>query len=330
MTFAGDTLSVTNIDVNTQATMASANVEDLTATRVVYVGTGGELVDSGNMVFDGTTLTAHTGVISNNLTVNGLHTATDLTVTNNTQFGSDNTKNVSFVAKVSSNILPATHDTYDLGAGPNKWRGIYASSGYFDGDITNYADTSRYNFSGGYLEGSTSSTVLAFGTTTLNITGNTIAPGADNTYNLGTSSNKWNTVYATTFNGVATQAYYADLAEKYQADKDYACGTLVMIGGKKEVTAAKGKATTKVIGIVSTNPAHLMNAGQVDGTEIALVGRVPCLVKGKVKKGDYIVTSKIPGIGMASKKYIPGAVVGKALHSDKHKKIKYILVAVGV
>lgn len=89
------------------------------------------------------------------------------------------------------------------------------------------------------------------------------------------------------FNGTATSAQYADLAEKYLADKEYEPGTVVMIGGEKEVTAAD--VNTRAIGVVSTNPAFMMNKDLEGGTYIALKGRVPCKVYGGVKKGDRLV-----------------------------------------
>lgn len=94
---------------------------------------------------------------------------------------------------------------------------------------------------------------------------------------------------AVRFQGTATQAYYADLAENYLADADYAPGTVVMIGGEKEVTAsAWGK---RAIGAVSTDPAYLMNSGLEGGTPIALKGRVPVKVVGRIKKGDELIAA---------------------------------------
>ncbi len=94
---------------------------------------------------------------------------------------------------------------------------------------------------------------------------------------------------ATYFVGTATAANYADLAEKYLADAEYEVGTVVMIGGEKEVTASKwGK---RAIGAVSEKPAYLMNFELEGGTPIALKGRVPVKVVGSVKKGDELIAS---------------------------------------
>jgi hypothetical protein len=96
-------------------------------------------------------------------------------------------------------------------------------------------------------------------------------------------------LYAGIFHGRATSANYADLAEKYLADAEYDVGTVMMIGGEKEVTASRwGK---RAIGAVSEKPAYLMNSGLVEGTAIALKGRVPVKVIGAIKKGDELIAS---------------------------------------
>lgn len=96
-------------------------------------------------------------------------------------------------------------------------------------------------------------------------------------------------IYANVFHGEATSAQFADLAENYLADAEYAPGTVVMIGGEKEITASKwGK---RAIGAVSTNPAYLMNSELVGGTPVALKGRVPVKVIGRVHKGDELIAA---------------------------------------
>jgi len=131
--------------------------------------------------------------------------------------------------------------------------------------------------------------------------------------NIGLPNRKFGSVYADFFVGVATQAQYADLAENYVADLQYEPGTVVAFGGKFEITLAED-ATRAVAGIVSTNPAYLMNSecsGQCV-VAIALQGRVPCKVRGKIKKGDMLISG---GSGYARPSNNPqlGTVVGKAL-----------------
>ena len=137
--------------------------------------------------------------------------------------------------------------------------------------------------------------------------------GTNNSGDIGQSNNVFATIYATAFVGVSTTAKYADLAENYQADKSYSSGTVLMFGGAQEVTLAT-EDTTAVAGIVSTNPAHLMN-GALAGANVvavALIGRVPCNVIGPVKKGDLMISA---GFGFAKSSINPtvGQVIGKAL-----------------
>ena len=95
---------------------------------------------------------------------------------------------------------------------------------------------------------------------------------------------------ANTFDGTATAAQYADLAEKYLPDAEYKVGTVVMIGGEKEVTATTGFGD-RAIGVVSANPAFMMNKDLEGGTYIALKGRVPVRVVGSVAKGQRLIAS---------------------------------------
>lgn len=144
------------------------------------------------------------------------------------------------------------------------------------------------------------------------IAGN-LTPTTDNTLNIGSSSFKFNTVYATTFNGQATTAQYADLAENYQADKAYEPGTVVEFGGAEEVTIA-APGSSRIAGVVSSAPGFLMNSGLkgANVVAVAFTGRVPCKVTGAVRKGDMLVAS---GNGHATVTRTPqiGQVIGKAL-----------------
>jgi hypothetical protein len=107
---------------------------------------------------------------------------------------------------------------------------------------------------------------------------------------------------AGTFNGTATSAKYADLAERYAADAPYSEGTVVVFGGEAEVTASTSYAQRSVAGVVSTKPAVMMNAEAGNSQThpfIALQGRVPVKVTGEVKKGDILVASNIAGTATA-------------------------------
>ena len=127
--------------------------------------------------------------------------------------------------------------------------------------------------------------------------------------NIGNSTGYFNTVFAK-----ATSAQYADLAEMYVADSDYPPGTVLEFGGNNEVTISNTAASTLIAGVVSTNPAHLMNS-TAQGKHlaaIALVGRVPTQVIGPVSKGAMMVSA---GNGHAQASATPamGTVIGKAV-----------------
>jgi hypothetical protein len=137
--------------------------------------------------------------------------------------------------------------------------------------------------------------------------------GSNNVGNIGQTDNRFNTVFAT-----ASSAQYADLAEKYTADAEYAPGTVLVFGGTHEVTVNATDADSRVAGVVSTNPAYIMNDGLAATfvATVALTGRVPCRVTGIVKKGDLMVSA---GYGLARAEQDPrvGTVIGKALENHE-------------
>ena len=165
----------------------------------------------------------------------------------------------------------------------------------------------------------------SFGTLTAQ---NIVNGGTPGTGNIGSAPGPFNTVFAR-----ATSAQYADLAEMYVADADYAPGTLVEFGGLKEVTLTTESHSTAVAGVVSTAPSFLMNYRQ-EGRHVAavsLTGRVPCSVVGTISKGDRLVSSDVPGVAQAldPAQYQPGAIIGKALEAYDSTLPGTIEIAVG-
>jgi hypothetical protein len=145
------------------------------------------------------------------------------------------------------------------------------------------------------------------GTVTLN---NIVNGGANATGNIGSSTTYFNTVFAK-----ATSAQYADLAEHYSTDAEYEPGTVVMFGGDKEVTICAEDMSRRIAGVVSTNPAYIMNAGILEtSVAVALQGRVPTKVKGPVRKGDMMVSAG-DGYARAEDAPVLGSVIGKALEN---------------
>jgi hypothetical protein len=161
-----------------------------------------------------------------------------------------------------------------------------------------------------------------------NTSGNTTG---DNATSIGSSTRRFNTVYATTFNGVATEALYADLAENYKGDAVYEPGTVLVFGGNEEVTTTDVKGDRRVAGVVTTNPAHIMNSA-LKGEHVvgvALQGRVPTKVLGRVEKGDLLVTSARPGVAIVDNDPKIGTIIGKALESKTDDGYGTIEVVVG-
>jgi hypothetical protein len=168
-----------------------------------------------------------------------------------------------------------------------------------------YANGVAISFSGAYSNSNVASYLPTF-TGTVGAT--TLTAGSNVT--VGTITGNWSLS-----SGSRLNATYADLAEYYEADKPYESGTVVEFGGFKEVTIAED-GTTRVAGVVSTNPAYVMNS-QCKGDYIvalALQGRVPCKVRGTVRKGDMLVSA---GEGYARPMIHPyiGSVIGKSLEN---------------
>ena len=157
----------------------------------------------------------------------------------------------------------------------------------------------------------------------------TITTG-DNRTN-GQITGRW-TLTGTSPNESRLQATYsADLAEYYEGDKEYEVGTVLVFGGDKEVTITGVEGDTRVAGVVSNTAAFVMyDACPGHKNLVALQGRVPCKVVGRIKKGDMLVTSKIQGVAVAAGKDVKvGTVVGKALVDYDSDHIGTIEIAVG-
>jgi hypothetical protein len=147
----------------------------------------------------------------------------------------------------------------------------------------------------------------------------------------GTITGRW-TLTGTSPNESRLQATYsADLAEYYEGDREYEVGSVLVFGGDKEVTVTNTQGDNRVAGVVSNTAAFAMYEG-CPGLKnlVALQGRVPCRVVGKIRKGEMLVTSKIPGVAVAGGKDIKvGTVVGKALVDYDSDHIGTIEIAVG-
>jgi hypothetical protein len=186
-----------------------------------------------------------------------------------------------------ADVLPGTNNITNLGSNAAKFGSVYAAT--FNG-IATKADQLKVDNTG-YLDASVTTLYNTIAVRDLKVVDGT----------------NYSNVKSDFFEGIATSAYYADLAENYLADADYEPGTVLMVGGTAEVTvAARGE---KAIGVVSTNPAYLMNKDLTGDhvVAVALTGRCPVKVRGEVKKGDELVAC---GDGFAEA--LTGPVISKA------------------
>ena len=150
------------------------------------------------------------------------------------------------------------------------------------------------------------------------VTGSTISDGSA-------------TITGGVFSGISASARYADLAEKYAADAEYEPGTVVKIGGDAEITMTTSHADAEVFGVISTDPAYLMNA-DIDGLPVALQGRVPVKVIGRVRKGERLTTSDVPGVawGVADEEVPLQAIIGRALENKDDGEQGVVEAVIGV
>jgi hypothetical protein len=224
---------------------------------------------------------------------------------------------------ITGNLVPVSNATQSLGSPTSNWKSLYvAGNTIFLGGLQLQA--SGTTFSVLQSDGTTPATANTTINTTNSITvGGILNAGANGVGNIGNSTAYFNTVFAK-----ATSAQYADLAENYVADTDYAPGTVLSFGGDHEVTLTTEAGDKRIAGVVSTNPSYVMNAtleGEFVAT-IALTGRVPTKVSGPVAKGDMMVSA---GDGRAIACATPsmGTVIGKALenHSSGNGIIEVVV-----
>ena len=147
----------------------------------------------------------------------------------------------------------------------------------------------------------------------------------------GTSATFTGNVGGTYFNGIATSAQYADMAEIYSSDVEYEPGTVVKIGGEKEITQTLEHADVESFGVISSNPAYLMNS-EANGQPVALAGRVPVKVVGKIAKGERLVSSDVPGVawGVADEDVDIKAIIGRSLENKEDGDEGVIEAVIGV
>ena len=329
------------------------------------ITTGGLLVSTANVegtnVNAGQQMSAVGNITGGNVLTAGLVTGAGISTTGNVNAGNIITSNSIVNAEISTsgNVTGANLITGGLVSAVGNVRGgNVVAVGIFNGptanitgnvnaanvNATTLSATGNVNTTNAYLTGRflaignvTGGNVTTAGllVTTGNVQGGNVistgavsATGNVNGGNLRTTGliSSAGTVTGTSFVGVATSAQYADLAENYTADAGYAPGTVLEFGGPCEVTVA-AEESVRVAGIVSTQPAHLMNSHlQAEHVvALALIGRVPCKVRGTINKGDMLVSGG-DGYAIAKETPILGTVIGKAISSSTGDNIIEVVV----
>lgn len=271
---------------------------------------------------------------SSNETITGSYTFTNAISVNGTLVGTDSSSNNFYInaqgrtATINATSILPVNSTTILGSSTAKFAKVYASE----------------------LNGGSSISPIAL-TGDFSVTGK-FSPVSDNTISLGAANARWATVFtsglnaggsssAATFTGQwsfgggssltlpsGTRSYYADIAERYASDKEYSSGTVMMFGGSAEVTVCTEINSSRVAGIVTTDPAQVLNSELENSVAIALVGRVPCRVVGKISKGDLLVPGELIGTAISTIFPKPGALIGKALQDYDSDDIGTIEVMV--
>jgi hypothetical protein len=192
----------------------------------------------------------------------------------------------------STGLIPGADNTFTLGSASLGWSNIYAT-----------------NFTGEASKAATLRVGTDFRSASSSATNNTVAV-RDATGNIA----------ANLFQGTATQARYADLAEKYSTAKDLAPGTVVCVSTSTEYEVEPVRIGSTAIGVVSTDPAVMMNS-EADGQYIGLKGRLPVKIVGAVNKGDKVYVNNA---GCASTEINGGSLVGVALESNSDETEKLV------
>ena len=183
----------------------------------------------------------------------------------------------------SSGMMPAADNTFDIGSSTLAWRDIHA-----------------YSFVGEATKSTAMRVGTDFRTASVSASNNTVAV-RDATGNIA----------ANLFQGTATQARYADLAEKYTTAEELPAGTAVAVCAHEDHEVEPAKASDFCVGVVSTDPAYMMNS-EAEGQYIGLKGRLPVRVKGPVSKGQAVYAWE-DGV---STTIASSALVGIALESN--------------
>lgn len=297
--FIGNVISPAGSNVSTTGNVTGGNI--LTGGLISATGN----ITSANYVLGNAFyMTGINAAVSVSQIQNGTSNVKIGTVDGNVTIGVGGTANVAVFDTTtvyinSANVVSLAH------SGTNAVGNIGSSAQYFNQTFTDRVNATTLSAAGNITGGNvlTGGLLSVTGTITAGnltvTTGNVSAGNINNNNsngvgNIGSASTYFNRLFAT-----ATTALYADVAERFAADEYLEAGTVVELGGTAEITRSLTELSENVFGVISTRAAYLMNGGAgEDDTHppVAMTGRVPVKVRGKVNKGDRLVSA---GAGIA-------------------------------
>jgi len=307
-------LTATNLTLGTLPSLAVAGASTLntitgaslqaTAIGNVTPGTGAFTNISASGTFSVTGTSTHTGAATfTTLTAGGIQS---------TAIGNVTPGSGVFTTLLASNVTSSGN--------------LVTTSGLFWANGTNYATTLSIPTT--YGNSNVAAYLPTYGGT---VQASAILPNSNAAVNIGSTTAYFANIYGVNFYGTSTTAKYADLAEVYESDANYEPGTVLIFGTDTEVTISSRREDNRVAGVVTTNPAYLMNS-EAEGVAIALQGRVPCKVVGLIRRGDMMITSDIAGVATSCMPpFGPhiGTVIGKALQNYNSSEVGVIEIVVG-
>jgi hypothetical protein len=283
--------TITNLQSNISSLQSNAAAQDTSINSL-----------SSSISGQTTTINIHTGQITS-LQANSVSLAANIANVSSTVLGG--VVNSITVTTPLAKTGNATYPNLSIGVATTSTSGYLTSTDW--NTFNNKAPTAEPTFTG-----ITTVATLA--------TGN-VAPSANATANIGSTSLYYNNVFGINFYGKSVSSQYADLAEMYLPDAEYPVGTVVMIGGEAEITACQPN--SRAIGAISANPAYRMNSDLENGVFVALKGRVPVFVAGPVRKGQDLVADTC-GCAIANSIPAGGTVFAVALATNEDTSIKLV------
>jgi len=311
---------------------SASNWLALTSTSSGGTTTFGAVTVTGNIQANNMTVT--NGITADTITARlATITANATIATANVTTGNIGTLNTTTITTGSATTAGTITGTWTLNgtgsANSVAGTGLYVNSGnivinnsgntygiktdkymYANGTPISFAGTYNNGNVYDYLTGSNAISQFSGSIAPASVTTTTITAGSSST--AGQITGNWTLGASSRLN-----ATYADLAERFESDAYYDAGTVVELGGDKEITSVKYELSEDIFGVISDTAAYLMNSAAGNDTThppVAMTGRVQVKVKGIVKKGDRLVSAG-NGLARAAKAGEATAfnVIGRAL-----------------